>query len=71
MARDRILGMIKDNKKFIAIDRAVGNDSFRIVTLLRLSPLLPFSLGNYVYGITSVKVVPYIFGRYRGRPYED
>ncbi|KAJ4841359.1 hypothetical protein Tsubulata_018345, partial [Turnera subulata] len=53
-ARDRILKLVEGNKKFLAIDKAIGENGFRIVTLLRLSPLLPFSLGNYLYGLTSV-----------------
>lgn len=63
-ARERILKMVEGNKKFIAIDKAIGENSFRVVTLLRLSPLLPFSLGNYLYGLTSVKFVPYVLGRF-------
>ena len=64
-ARDRILKLAENNPKFLAIDKAIGADSFRVVTLLRLSPLLPFSLGNYLYGLTSVELVPYVLGRYR------
>jgi uncharacterized membrane protein YdjX (TVP38/TMEM64 family) len=56
--------MAKDNKKFLAIDKAIGEDGFWVVTLLRLSPLLPFSIGNYLYGLTSVKLLPYVLGRY-------
>ncbi|CAI5514905.1 unnamed protein product [Closterium sp. Naga37s-1] len=66
VARDRIQDMVRGNKKYEAIDRAVGNNSFRIVTLLRLSPLMPFSLGNYFYGLTSVKLLPYILGTWIG-----
>lgn len=62
-ARERILKMVEGNKKFLAIDKAIGENGFRVVTLLRLSPLLPFSLGNYLYGLTSVKFVPYVLGR--------
>ena len=51
------------NKKFLAIDKAIGENGFKVVTLLRLSPLLPFSLGNYLYGLTSVKFLPYVLGR--------
>jgi uncharacterized membrane protein YdjX (TVP38/TMEM64 family) len=65
-ARDRILKLVEGNKKFLAIDKAIGENSFRVVTLLRLSPLLPFSLGNYLYGLTSVKFVPYFFGSWLG-----
>ena len=63
-ARERIVKLVEGNKKFVAIDKAIGENGFRVVTLLRLSPLLPFSLGNYLYGLTSVKFIPYVLGRY-------
>lgn len=62
-ARERILKLVEGNKKFLAIDKAIGENGFKVVTLLRLSPLLPFSIGNYLYGLTSVKFVPYVLGR--------
>lgn len=62
-ARERILKLVEGNKKFLAIDKAIGANGFKVVTLLRLSPLLPFSLGNYLYGLTSVNFVPYVLGR--------
>lgn len=62
-ARERILKLVEGNKKFLAIDKAIGENGFKVVTLLRLSPLLPFSLGNYLYGLTSVKFLPYVLGR--------
>lgn len=65
-ARDRILKLVEENKKFLAIDKAIGENGFKVVTLLRLSPLLPFSLGNYLYGLTSVKFVPYVLGSWLG-----
>lgn len=65
-ARERILKLVEGNKKFLAIDKAIGENGFRVVTLLRLSPLLPFSLGNYLYGLTSVKFIPYVLGSWLG-----
>jgi uncharacterized membrane protein YdjX (TVP38/TMEM64 family) len=67
-ARERILKMVEGNKKFLAIDKAIGENGFKVVTLLRLSPLLPFSLGNYLYGLTSVKFLPYVLGRLVSTP---
>lgn len=65
-ARDRILQIAQKNKKFAAIDRAIGKDSFKFVTLLRLSPLLPLAASNYLYGLTSVKLGPYVLGSFVG-----
>ncbi|GMH00120.1 hypothetical protein Nepgr_001959 [Nepenthes gracilis] len=65
-ARERILKLVEGNKKFLAIDKAIGENSFRVVALLRLSPLLPFSLGNYLYGLTSVRFIPYVLGSWLG-----
>ncbi|KNA13318.1 hypothetical protein SOVF_115940 [Spinacia oleracea] len=65
-ARERILKLVEGNKKFRAIDKAIGANGFRIVALLRLSPLLPFSLGNYLYGLTSVKFLPYVLASWLG-----
>lgn len=62
VARDRVRKLVQGNKKFEAIDRAIGKDGFRVVTLLRLSPLLPLALSNYLYGLTSVPLLPYIAG---------
>lgn len=64
--RDRVQAMADQYPKFAAIDRAIGEDSFRVVALLRLSPLLPFALSNYLYGLTSVKAKPYVLASWLG-----
>jgi uncharacterized membrane protein YdjX (TVP38/TMEM64 family) len=40
--------------KFEAIDRAVARDGRRIVFLLRLTPLVPFTALNYLLGLTRI-----------------
>lgn len=64
--RDKIKDIANENPKFAAIDNAIGEDSFKVVALLRLSPLLPFALSNYLYGITSVKFRPYVLASWLG-----
>ena len=59
LARGWVAGKIKDNPKFLAIDRAVGQAGFRIVLLTRLSPAFPFNLLNYAFGITAVSLRDY------------
>ncbi len=48
------------NPRFRAIDRAIGQGGWRVVALLRLSPAVPFSLGNYLFGLTPVRFWPYL-----------
>jgi uncharacterized membrane protein YdjX (TVP38/TMEM64 family) len=61
-ARDWIAKKIKGNRKFRAIDEAVGKEGFKIVTLTRLSPIFPFILLNYLYSITGVSLKDYVLG---------
>ncbi len=60
LVRSRVESATKGNKKFAAIDQAIGDQGWKIVGLLRLSPLIPFNLSNYFYGVTSVRFLPYV-----------
>ena len=59
LARDWIGKKIEGNQKFVAIDQAVAHSGFKIVLLARLSPLFPFNLLNYAFGITGVSFKEY------------
>ena len=60
LVRKRVEAATKGNEKFSAIDKAIGDQGWKIVGLLRLSPLIPFNLSNYFYGVTSVRFLPYV-----------
>jgi uncharacterized membrane protein YdjX (TVP38/TMEM64 family) len=62
LSRDRISKLLEKYPKFQAVDRAVGSEGFKIVFLTRLSPLFPFNLLNYAFGITQVSIKDYILG---------
>ncbi|MEH1866820.1 MAG: TVP38/TMEM64 family protein [Nostoc sp.] len=62
LARGWVAGKIADNKKFAAIDQAVGREGLKIVLLTRLSPIFPFNLLNYAFGITGVSLKDYFIG---------
>jgi len=34
--------------KFRALDKAIADEGFKIILLLRLSPIFPFALSNYM-----------------------
>ena len=59
VAREAIAQRVAGNPRFAAIDRAVGREGFKIVVLLRLSPVFPFNMLNYGLGLTNVRFVDY------------
>jgi uncharacterized membrane protein YdjX (TVP38/TMEM64 family) len=64
--RQWIEQLLADNAKLAKIDKAIGREGFRLLLLVRLSPLFPFALSNYVYGASSIEFVPYFFGTLLG-----
>jgi uncharacterized membrane protein YdjX (TVP38/TMEM64 family) len=60
LARHKMEEMARRSEKFEAIDRAVQEKGWRVVALLRLSPVVPFSLSNYLYGLTPLRFWPYV-----------
>lgn len=66
LARRWVEGKVRSNRKFRAIDEAVGREGFKIVLLTRLSPVFPFNLLNYAYGITKVSFKQYFFASWIG-----
>src|SRR6266478_4245055 len=66
LARDAIARKIEKNEKFATIDRAVADEGWKIVLLTRLSPVFPFTLLNYAFGLTRVKLRHYIVASWLG-----
>ena len=66
LARNWVSGKIAGNEKFKAIDEAVGREGWKIVLLTRLSPVFPFNLLNYAFGLTKVSLRHYFFASWVG-----
>ena len=66
LARDAIARKIAKSDKFAAIDRAVADEGWKIVLLTRLSPLFPYTLLNYAFGLTRVKLGHYVLASWIG-----
>lgn len=60
--REYVEGILDENPKFAKIDRAIGREGFKLLLLLRMTPIFPFAMSNYVYGASSISFVPYFFG---------
>ena len=66
IARDWVSKKISESARFSAIDRAVAREGWKIVGLTRLSPIFPFNLLNYAYGLTGVSLPSYFLASWIG-----
>ncbi|HUE97335.1 MAG TPA: TVP38/TMEM64 family protein [Longimicrobiaceae bacterium] len=62
LARPLVERKVASDPRFVRIDRTVGQHGWKIVGLLRLSPLLPYNLLNYALGLTAVAFRDYLIG---------
>lgn len=68
--RERLLDAAQESKQYRAIDAAFANASYStsltLITLLRLSPVLPFAWANYVFGLSPVPLSAFSIGTFVG-----
>lgn len=62
ISRNWVVQQIEKYPKFKAIDQAVAKEGWKIVLLTRLSPVFPFNLLNYAFGVTQISLKDYILG---------
>jgi uncharacterized membrane protein YdjX (TVP38/TMEM64 family) len=58
--RRRIERITAGNAKFAAVDKAIAAEGVKIVFLVRLAAVFPFTLVNYAFGLTGIGFVPYV-----------
>jgi uncharacterized membrane protein YdjX (TVP38/TMEM64 family) len=51
--------LTKQFPKWIAIDRAMEQEGWKLVILLRLSPIAPWNILNYALSVTGLRILPY------------
>jgi uncharacterized membrane protein YdjX (TVP38/TMEM64 family) len=59
-ARGMVEGWIEKNKSLKRIDEGVQKQGWRMLMITRLVPIFPFSLQNYVYGLTDIPFRTYV-----------
>lgn len=62
LAKDWITQKIEDSQIFFALNQALNQEGLKIILLTRLSPIFPFSLLNYAFGVTGVSLRDYFLG---------
>jgi uncharacterized membrane protein YdjX (TVP38/TMEM64 family) len=60
LARGWVEKKVVADPRFRAIDQAVAAQGFKLVLLLRLSPVVPFNFLNYALGLTRVSFRDYV-----------
>lgn len=66
LARGWVERRVAGNSAFAAVDAAVADGGWKIVGLTRLSPLFPYTLLNYAYGLTRVSFKEFFFASWIG-----
>lgn len=60
IARQRVLAMIERDPRLASLHEAFSDEGWRIVALVRLSPLIPFGMQNYLFSVTNIGFLPYV-----------
>lgn len=66
LLRDYVENVLQEYPKFAKLDRAIGKEGFKLMLLLRLSPIFPFALSNYLYGASSINFSAFFWGTLLG-----
>ncbi len=66
LLRGLIEHKVASDVRFRALDAAVAEQGFKIVILTRLSPVLPFNLLNYAFGLTKVRLRDFVLASWIG-----
>lgn len=66
IGRSFVISKLEDYPQFQAVAIAIQKSGFKIVLLLRLVPLLPFNMLNYLLSVTPVSIWEYMMASWLG-----
>ena len=66
LIRNYIKRKFQNNERFKSIDDGINEESWKIVILARLSPVIPFFILNYALGITKIRFFHFIIASWIG-----
>jgi len=64
--RKQVKSKIEDSVTLTAVDRSIAREGGRIVGLIRLTPIIPFNMMNYVFGATPISAGQYVLFSFLG-----
>ncbi len=60
VAHERVNRWIAGKPRLLALNSAVSDEGWRVVGLMRLSPIIPYGLQNYLFSVTHIGFVPFV-----------
>ena len=60
LAYERVNRWLTSKPRLLALNGAVSEQGWRVVALMRLSPILPYGVQNYLFSVTHIGFVPYV-----------
>ena len=60
--RQKVVSFIEKHKKIAVLNADLGNQTFKLMFLLRLTPL-PFALLSYAFAVAQVRFWPYLMAQ--------
>ena len=64
--RERVRSWAQQKPLLKALDNVTKNEGWKVVGLLRLSPVVPFTLQNYAFGATEIPVWQFVIATFFG-----
>jgi len=64
--REPAARLVRRYAAFEAVDHAVAKEGWKVVALLRMSPVLPSGLKSYLLGLTRIRLADYLAGTAAG-----
>jgi uncharacterized membrane protein YdjX (TVP38/TMEM64 family) len=66
--RPVIMRLLAQNPRIARLESGVAQDGWRLVALLRCSPIMPFAVTSYAFGMTSISLRAYLLGTLASLP---
>lgn len=60
VAHERVNQWMSNKPRLLALNRAVSEEGWRVVGLMRLSPIIPYGVQNYLFSVTHIGFGAYI-----------
>jgi uncharacterized membrane protein YdjX (TVP38/TMEM64 family) len=68
LLRPLITRWLASNPRVARLEAGVVRDGWRLVALLRCSPVMPFAVTSYAFGLTSIRLRLYVLGSLAAMP---